>query len=156
MSAIIRSQASRAVAGASVVRRTPAIARTLVCLTCIYNQSSADIIRHQNARTMATIPDPQHPTDKPLPNDKPGSNNTFTYLVVGTALAVGGWWYTQQSGTQVHPHDQRKADEERAKQKAAELRDAGIATAHDAVKEGEKAYEDTKVSLVFRGISSQV
>lgn len=107
---------------------------------------------------MATIPDPQHPTDKPLPNDKPSipkvdkpsSNNTFLYLVGGTAAAVGGWWYTQQSGAQVHPHDQRKADEERAKQKAAELRDAGVATAHDAVKEGERAYEDTKVGTFSR------
>lgn len=93
---------------------------------------------------MATVPDPQFPTDKPTPNDKPGSSNTFLYLLGGTAVAVGGWYYTQQ-GAQVHPHDQRKADEERAKQKAAELRDAGVATAHDAVKEGERAYEDTKV-----------
>ncbi|KAI0093467.1 hypothetical protein BDY19DRAFT_1064832 [Irpex rosettiformis] len=129
MSAIIRSQASRAFASASAVR-TPAVARTL------------------RARSMATIPDPQHPTDKPLPNDKPGSNNTFLYLVGGTALAIGGWWYTQQSGHEANPHDQRKADEERVKQKAAELRDASVATVHDVAKEGEKAYEDAKASAI--------
>lgn len=95
---------------------------------------------------MATIPDPQFPTDKPTPNDKPGSNNTFLYLLGGTAVAIGGWYYTQQ-GAEVHPHDLRKADEERAKQKAAELRDAGLATAHDAAKEGERAYDDTKVCI---------
>lgn len=99
----------------------------------------------QRARTMATIPDPQHPTDKPLPNDKPGSNNTFLILLGGTALAAGGWWYSQQS-SEFSPHEKRKHDEERAKQKAGELRDAGKATAHDTLKEGEAAYEDTKVS----------
>ncbi|KAI0693018.1 hypothetical protein BC835DRAFT_1276707 [Cytidiella melzeri] len=99
----------------------------------------------QRARTMATIPNPQFPTDKPTPNDKPGSNNTLLILLGGTAVAIGGWYYTQ-GGAEIHPHDQRKADEARAKQKAGELKDAGIATAHDAVKEGEKAYDDTKAT----------
>jgi hypothetical protein len=102
---------------------------------------------------MATVPDPQFPTDKPTPNDKPGSNNTFLILLGGTVLAAGGWYYSQQS---VDPHAQRKADEARAKQKAAELRDAGVATAHDAVKEGEKAYDDTKVSTVIRFLATNL
>ena len=39
----------------------------------------------------------------------------------------------------------RKADEERAKARAQELRDAGKATAHDAVREGQERYDETKV-----------
>ena len=64
-------------------------------------------------------------------------------LVVGGLTAVdGGYYYYSQTQD---PHAQRKADEERVKQKASELRDAGKATAHDAVREGQAKFEDTKV-----------
>ena len=43
------------------------------------------------------------------------------------------------------PHEQRKRDEERIKDKANELSEAGKGTAHTALKEGEKKYEDVKV-----------
>ena len=64
-------------------------------------------------------------------------------LVVGGLAAVGGGYY-YYSQTQ-DPHAQRKADEERVKQKASELREAGKATAHDAMREGQAKYDETKV-----------
>lgn len=105
----------------------------------------------QRLCTLATIPDPTHPTDKPTPNDVPippkpsggGGSNAFIWLVGGTAVAVGGWWYTQQSGQDAHA--KRKQDEEKIKQKAQELKDAGKATAHDVVREGEQGYDSHKV-----------
>lgn len=45
------------------------------------------------------------------------------------------------------PHAQRKKDEEAMKRKAQELKDAGKATAHDAVKEGQQNYDAFKVCL---------
>ena len=99
----------------------------------------------QRPRTYATIPDPTQPTDSPKPTDVPkpsGGGNTALLVVVGLAAAGGGYYYLSN---QEDPHAQRKADEERLKEKAAELREAGKATAHDAVREGQQMYEETKV-----------
>lgn len=53
---------------------------------------------------------------------------------------------TQQSED---PHEQRKRDEEKMKDKANELSEAGKSTAHAALKEGEKKYEDFKVPFLI-------
>ena len=45
------------------------------------------------------------------------------------------------------PHAQRKREEENMKNKAQELKEAGVNTAHSALKEGEKSYENTKVRM---------
>ncbi|RPD63823.1 hypothetical protein L227DRAFT_496578 [Lentinus tigrinus ALCF2SS1-6] len=98
-------------------------------------------------RTYATIPDPTQPTDKPSPNDIPkpqGGSNTGLFVIAGLAAAGGGYYY--YSTREPDPHAQRKADEERVKEKIAELRSAGKATAHDAVREGQSKYEETKSS----------
>ncbi|KAI0329210.1 hypothetical protein GY45DRAFT_1417943 [Cubamyces sp. BRFM 1775] len=100
-------------------------------------------------RAYATIPDPTQPTDGPKPNDIPkpsggGGGNTLLLVVGGTAAVGAGYYYMRQG--QPDPHAQRVADQERLKQKAEELRDAGKATAHDAVREGEHKYEQTKVA----------
>lgn len=75
------------------------------------------------------------------------SSNAFVWLVGGTALAIGGWWYTQ--GTSLDPHARRQQDEERMRQKAQELKDAGKTTAHDAVREGQQGYDAAKVRPSF-------
>ncbi|KAI0633301.1 hypothetical protein C8Q77DRAFT_1157531 [Trametes polyzona] len=124
-SAILRTQPIRA-----SVRAAPAVAR------------SARV----HPRTYATIPDPTQPTDGPKPSDVPkpsGGGNTLL-LVAGGAAAIGaGYYYFCQSDD---PHAQRVADQERLKQKAEELREAGKATAHDAAREGEQKYEQAKAS----------
>ncbi len=100
----------------------------------------------QHPRTYATIPDPTNPTDGPKPNDVPkssgGGSNTLLIATAVAAAAAGGYYYYSQSED---PHAQRIADQERVKQKANELREAGKATAHDAVREGEQKYDQTKV-----------
>ena len=106
----------------------------------------------QHPRTYATIPDPTQPTDGPKPNDVPkpsggGGSSTLLLLVGGTAAIGAGYYYLQQA--KPDPHAQRVADQERLKQKADELRDAGKATAHDAVREGEQKYEETKVRPLY-------
>ncbi|KAI0695958.1 hypothetical protein C8T65DRAFT_39046 [Cerioporus squamosus] len=125
MSAVLRTQPLR-----SSLRAAPAVARAAA----------------SQPRTYATIPDPTQPTDGPKPNDVPksGGGNT-ALLVVGGLAAVGGGYYYLTS-REVDPHAQRKADEERLKQKAAELREAGKATAHDAVREGQYKYDETKAN----------
>lgn len=106
------------------------------------------ILSMQHPRTYATIPDPTNPTDGPKPNDipKPSGGGSTTLLLVagGAAAAAGGYYYYSQSQD---PHAQRIADQERVKQKADQLREAGKATAHDAVREGEQKYDQTKVCL---------
>ncbi|KAI0743874.1 hypothetical protein C8Q80DRAFT_1122235 [Daedaleopsis nitida] len=125
MSAVIRTQTLRA-----SLRAVPAATHAAA----------------SQSRTYATVPDPTQPTDSPKPNDLPkpsgGGGNLFL-VVAGLAAAGGGYYYYSQTQD---PHAQRKADEERVKQKAAELRDAGKATAHDAVREGQTKYDDTKVA----------
>lgn len=100
----------------------------------------------QHPRTYATIPDPTNPTDGPKPNDIPtppsGGSNTLLIAAAVAAAAGGGYYYYSQSED---PHAQRIADQERLKQKADQLREAGKATAHDAVREGEQKYDQTKV-----------
>ncbi|KAI0769635.1 hypothetical protein BD413DRAFT_555774 [Trametes elegans] len=125
-SAILRTQPLRA-----SVRVAPAVSRAA----------------RLHPRTYATIPDPIQPTDGPRPSDVPkpaGGNNTLL-LVVGGLAAIGGGYYYLQSG-QEDPHAKRVEDQERLKQKAEELRDAGKATAHDAVREGEQKYDQTKAA----------
>ncbi|KAI0645475.1 hypothetical protein C8Q79DRAFT_910788 [Trametes meyenii] len=92
-------------------------------------------------RTYATVPDPTTPTDAPKPS---GGGNTLLLVVGGLAAIGGGYYYL--NGDQTDPHAQRVADQERLKQKAEELRDAGKATAHDAIREGEHKYEQTRAS----------
>lgn len=96
----------------------------------------------QRTRSYVTPPDPTHPTDAPKPTDKPSSNTTFYLLIAGTLAGVGGWYALQGDDA----HDQRVADQKRIQQKAQELKDAGKATAHDAVREGEQHYDATRVS----------
>lgn len=72
-----------------------------------------------------------------------GPSSTIWLLAAITAGGVGGWYYMQQDD----PHAQRKKDEEAMKRKAQELKDAGKATAHDAVKEGQQNYDAFKVCL---------
>ncbi|KAH9858405.1 hypothetical protein C2E23DRAFT_767702 [Lenzites betulinus] len=127
-SAILRTQPIRA-----SVRAAPAAARAV----------------RLSARTYATSPDPTHPTDAPKPNDIPkpsggGGGGTTLLLVAGGVAAIGGGYYYYSLSED--PHAQRLADQERLKKKAEELRDAGKATAHDAVREGEKKYDETKAS----------
>ncbi|KAI0365651.1 hypothetical protein BV20DRAFT_972892 [Pilatotrama ljubarskyi] len=125
-SAILRAQPLRA-----SVRVAPAASR----------------VARVHPRTYATIPDPTQPSDGPKPSDVPkpsGGGNTLL-LVAGGAAAVGAGYYFLR-GQEPDPHAQRVADQERAKEKAAELRDAGKATAHDAVREGEYKYQQTKAS----------
>ena len=69
-------------------------------------------------------------------------------MVAGAAAAAGATYYYVNQSSSVDPHEQRKADEERLKQKADELREAGKATAHDAAREGQAKYEETKVRRV--------
>ncbi|EKM54180.1 uncharacterized protein PHACADRAFT_257843 [Phanerochaete carnosa HHB-10118-sp] len=127
---MIRAQASRTLAAAT--RATPAVARVAAA---------------PHARTYATIPDPQHPTDGPKPNDKPtpsaGGGNTFAMLTVGTAALIGGWWYLQQKED---PHAKRLEDQAALEKKAQEMKEAGKATAHDAARESKENYEATKVA----------
>lgn len=53
------------------------------------------------------------------------------------------------------PHAARKAEEAQMKRKAQDLKDAGKATAHEAVKEGEQTYDAAKVGPhPYSGISS--
>ncbi|RDX50083.1 hypothetical protein OH76DRAFT_1437902 [Lentinus brumalis] len=123
MSAVIRTQAIR-----SALRAAPRAAAS-------------------RPRTYATIPDPTKPTDAPKPNDIPksgGGGNTALLVIGGLAAAGGGYYYL--TSREADPHAQRKADEERVKQKATELRDAGKATAHDAVREGQAKYDETKAN----------
>ncbi|GJE97718.1 hypothetical protein PsYK624_139390 [Phanerochaete sordida] len=122
---MIRAQASRTLAAAT---RTPARAAALP------------------RRTYATIPDPQKPTDAPKPNDVPaaGGSNTLALLVAGTAVLVGGWWYMQPGAAD--PHAQRLKDQQELERKALAAKDAGRATAHDAVRETEAGYEATKAA----------
>ncbi|EIW62830.1 uncharacterized protein TRAVEDRAFT_62657 [Trametes versicolor FP-101664 SS1] len=125
-SAILRTQTLRA-----SVRAAPAAAR----------------VARVHPRTYATIPDPTNPTDGPKPNDIPtpsgGGGNTLLIAAAVAAAAGGGYYYYSQSED---PHAQRIADQERVKQKADELRNAGKATAHDAVREGEAKYDQTKAA----------
>ncbi|KAI8992871.1 hypothetical protein BD414DRAFT_482521 [Trametes punicea] len=124
-----------------------AVLRTQPLRTSIRLVPAVSRAARLHPRSYATIPDPTQPTDGPKPNDipKPSGGNNTLLLVVGGAAAVGiGYYYMRQS--QPDPHAQRVADQERVKQKAEELRDAGKATAHDAVREGESKYEQTKVS----------
>lgn len=58
-------------------------------------------------------------------------------------MAVGAWYYMQ--GSKVDQHAQRKADEEKIKQKAQELKEAGKVTAQDAAKQAEQSYDAYKV-----------
>ncbi|KAH9941035.1 hypothetical protein B0H21DRAFT_558960 [Amylocystis lapponica] len=125
----LRSQPARAFT--SSVRGVPLIARAA----------------YPRARTLATVPNPQHPTDGPKPSDVPtppgGSGNTLLWLVGGTGVAVGAWYYTREGED---PHARRKADEAQMRQKVNELADAGKRTAHSTVREGEKGYQDIKAS----------
>jgi hypothetical protein len=81
-----------------------------------------------------------HPTDVP----KPGKNNTTLMLLAGgTAVILGGWYFMQQDD----PHQARLKDQAEMERKAKEAKEAGKATAHDAVREGEANYEATKVRV---------
>ncbi|EJF57618.1 hypothetical protein DICSQDRAFT_157220 [Dichomitus squalens LYAD-421 SS1] len=96
-------------------------------------------------RTYATVPDPTQPTDTQTDIPKPKGNTTLFLVAGGLAAAGASYYYVYQSGS-ADPHAQRQADQERVKQKAAELRDAGKATAHDAAREGQAKYDETKSS----------
>ena len=105
-------------------------------------------LRPQHPRSYSTIPDPTKPTDKPEPNDIPkpsGGGGTNTLLFIAGLAAAGGGYYYYTYGQDADVHEKRKADEERVKARAQELRDAGKATAHDAVREGQERYDETKV-----------
>ena len=52
-----------------------------------------------------------------------------------------------QAPSEAEVRAQRKADEERVRARAAELREAGKATAQDAPKEGQARYDETKVRV---------
>ena len=64
-------------------------------------------------------------------------------LIGATLLALGGWWYMQDE----NPFTARQRDQAEFERKARELKEAGKATAHDAVREGEANYEATKVRV---------
>lgn len=104
----------------------------------------------QHVRAFVTPPDPTKPTSDPAfdsaSSQKGGSSNTLLYLVAGTGLAAGAWYYMR---TEEDPHAQRKEDEERLKKKAQELKEAGKQTAHDAVREGQNEYQSYKVCAVM-------
>ena len=101
----------------------------------------------QYIRTYTTNPDSTKPTSDSPENasaSKPqGGSSTFWLLVAITAGGAGGWYYLQQESND--PHAQVKEEEERMKRKAQELKEAGKATAHDAVREGQQGYENFKV-----------
>lgn len=107
---------------------------------------------HPRPRTFATFPDPTHPTNSQ--NDVPrlkGNSNTLLWIAGGLAVVAGGgsyyyYFYTDQAGP-ADPHAQLKAEEQRLKQKAEELRDAGKATAHDVARDYQSKYEETKDKL---------
>ena len=129
--------------------RTP-VSRTFAFATAATRAAPASLIR---GRTLATVPppppDPTHPTDGPKPTDKPSSNSTMWIVVAATGAGLGAyWWSTREEGESAH--DTRLKEEERMKAKAKELKDAGKATAHSAVREGEAGYEQAKVRLEVR------
>ncbi|KAI0930698.1 hypothetical protein AcW1_003655 [Taiwanofungus camphoratus] len=127
---MLRSQAARTFV--SSARASPLVARGA----------------YTYVRTYASTPDPMHPTDTPSPSDVPkpsGSNNTLLWLVGGTGLALGGWYYMRER-KQEDATARRKADQEKARAKAGELGDATKRTAQDAVKEGEQGYSNIKAS----------
>ena len=68
----------------------------------------------------------------------------------GLAAAAGGYYYYYAD--QTDPHAQLKGEEERLRQRAEEFRDAGRATARDAVRDSEAKYEETKVRRAPRTI----
>lgn len=53
-------------------------------------------------------------------------------------------------------HNARKRHEEELKRKSQEAIDAGKQTAHSAVREGEKGYEDAKVGWSFPFVRSNI
>ncbi|KAF7793759.1 hypothetical protein EIP86_004879 [Pleurotus ostreatoroseus] len=122
--------------------RTP-VARTFTTSTRAPVARQAVAIR---TRTLATIPpnppDPTHPTDKPEPSDKPGSNSLLYIVAALAGVGAGGWWYSIQR--EPDAHQARQQDEARFKQKAQEAKEAGKATAHDAVREGQQGYDQAK------------
>lgn len=130
---------------------------------------SAPILYHslpdeaeQHPRTFATFPDPTHPTNSQddVPNLKPRENNNTRLWIAGglAAAAAGGSYYYYYYVDQgpVDPHAQLKAEEERLKQKAEELRNGGKATAHDAARDCQSKYEETKVRRALRAVPLRV
>ncbi|TCD67083.1 hypothetical protein EIP91_000596 [Steccherinum ochraceum] len=102
------------------------------------------------ARTYATQPDPTKPTSDPAfdsASSKPpgGSGNTFLYILLGTGVAVGGWYYMNMDDGET-AHRERKRHEEELKKKGQEALDAGKKTAQSAVREGQEGYDDAKAS----------
>ena len=113
----------------------------------------------QHPRTFATFPDPTHPTNSQndVPNLKPrGNNNTLLLVAVGLAAAAGGSYYYYVDQGLTDPHAQLKAEEQRLKEKADELRDGGKATAHDAARDCQSKYEETKVRRARRAVPLRV
>lgn len=97
---------------------------------------------------MATVPpppDPTHPTDGPQPTDKPSNNSLLWVAVAAAGAGAGMYWYSQQAESD--PHADRLQNQERVQQKAQELKEAGKATAQDALREGQAGYDKAKVRV---------
>ncbi|KAI1796363.1 hypothetical protein LXA43DRAFT_969848 [Ganoderma leucocontextum] len=113
---------------------------------------AARAVYSANSARARSQPSPTPPTPPTRRATHPSPEETTTDLWIAGGLAVmaaGGsyyyYYYVDQAGP-LDPHAQLKANEELLKQKAEEFREAGKATAHDAARDCQSKYEETKSS----------